>query len=79
MKQHKQQKNGLLLLLFVKSVKSAPQRGQHPGLGTPVNLDTAYAYFVTAASHNDPLGHNGLGYIYFRGTNAQVRDDQMRG
>lgn len=44
------------------------------GLGTPVNLDTAYAYFVTAASHNDPLGHNGLGYIYFRGTNAQGRN-----
>ena len=43
-----------------------------PGLGTPVNLDTAYAYFVTAASHNDPLGHNGLGYIYFRGSNAQA-------
>ncbi|CAK9015123.1 unnamed protein product [Durusdinium trenchii] len=44
------------------------------GLGTPVNLDTAYAYFATAASHNDPLGHNGLGYIYFRGTNAQGRN-----
>ena len=44
-----------------------------PGLGTPQNLETAYAYFVTAASSNDPLGHNGLGYIYFRGTNAQVR------
>ena len=42
------------------------------GLGTAVNLDTAYAYFVTAASSNDPLGHNGLGYIYFRGTNAQA-------
>lgn len=38
----------------------------------PQNLDTAYAYFVTAANQNDPLGHNGLGYIYFRGTNAQA-------
>ncbi|CAE7157117.1 SEL1L [Symbiodinium pilosum] len=44
------------------------------GLGTPQNLETAYAYFVTAASSNDPLGHNGLGYIYFRGTNAQARN-----
>lgn len=42
-----------------------------------MNLDTAYAYFVTAASHNDPLGHNGLGYIYFRGTNAQVRNRKL--
>ena len=48
------------------------------GLGTPHNLETAYAYFVTAASSNDPLGHNGLGYIYFRGTNAQAgRRDRL--
>ena len=40
-----------------------------------MNLDTAYAYFVTAASSNDPLGHNGLGYIYFRGTNAQAANN----
>eukprot|EP00440_Ansanella_granifera_P015756 gb/GFBE01017113.1/.p1 GENE.gb/GFBE01017113.1/~~gb/GFBE01017113.1/.p1 ORF type:complete len:786 (+),score=154.08 gb/GFBE01017113.1/:1-2358(+) len=47
------------------------------GLGTPPNLDTAYAYFVTAASHNDPLGHNGLGYIYFKGTNTQARNYRL--
>jgi len=44
------------------------------GLGMPQNLDTAYAYFVTAATHNDPLGHNGLGFIYFKGTNALARN-----
>merc|ERR1712190_617091 len=43
------------------------------GLGTPQNLDTAYSYFVSAATQNDPLGHNGLGFIYFRGTSAQAR------
>lgn len=44
------------------------------GLGTPQNLDTAYSYFVSAATQNDPLGHNGLGFIYFRGTSAQARN-----
>eukprot|EP00930_Biecheleria_cincta_P047170 TRINITY_DN32647_c0_g1_i1.p1 TRINITY_DN32647_c0_g1~~TRINITY_DN32647_c0_g1_i1.p1 ORF type:complete len:809 (-),score=166.18 TRINITY_DN32647_c0_g1_i1:113-2539(-) len=44
------------------------------GLGTKVDLETSYAYFVTAASQNDPLGHNGLGFIYFKGTNAQARN-----
>lgn len=44
------------------------------GLGTGQNLDTAYSYFVSAASQNDALGHNGLGFIYFRGTTAQVRN-----
>lgn len=44
------------------------------GLGTLQNLDTAYSYFVSASTQNDPLGHNGLGYIYFRGTTAQARN-----
>jgi len=44
------------------------------GLGTAKNLDTAYSYFVSAATQNDPNGHNGLGFIYFRGTNAQARN-----
>lgn len=61
---HKQNAGALALLGYIYCL----------GLGTPVNLDTAYAYFVTAASSNDPLGHNGLGYIYFRGTNAQARN-----
>lgn len=44
------------------------------GLGTPQNLDTAYSYFVSAATQNDALGHNGLGFIYFRGTGTQARN-----
>lgn len=44
------------------------------GLGTTQNLDTAYSYFVSASAQNDALGHNGLGFIYFRGTTAQVRN-----
>mmetsp|Transcript_96161 Transcript_96161/g.276251 ORF Transcript_96161/g.276251 Transcript_96161/m.276251 type:complete len:717 (-) Transcript_96161:43-2193(-) len=44
------------------------------GLGMAQNLDTAYSYFVSAATQNDPLGHNGLGFIYFTGTSAQARN-----
>jgi TPR repeat protein len=44
------------------------------GLGTQQNLDSAYSYFVSASAQNDPLGHNGLGFIYFRGTTAQARN-----
>lgn len=44
------------------------------GLGTELNLDHAYSYFISASAQNDPLGHNGLGYIYFRGTGAQARN-----
>lgn len=47
------------------------------GLGIPQNKDTAYSYFVTAAAQNDALGHNGLGYIYFHGTNTQSRNMRM--
>lgn len=47
------------------------------GLGTPQNLDTAYSYFVSAATQNDALGHNGLGFIYFRGTTAQARNMRL--
>lgn len=44
------------------------------GLGIPQNLDTAYSYFMSAAAQNDPHGHNGLGFIYFKGTSAQARN-----
>lgn len=44
------------------------------GLGTDKNLDSAYSYFVSASAQNDPLGHNGLGFIYFKGTTAQARN-----
>jgi TPR repeat protein len=44
------------------------------GLGTTQNLDSAYSFFVSASAQNDPLGHNGLGFIYFRGTTAQARN-----
>lgn len=44
------------------------------GIGVPQDLDTAYFYFVSAASKNDPLGHNGLGYVYFTGTSAQPKN-----
>eukprot|EP00927_Polykrikos_kofoidii_P049989 TRINITY_DN43957_c0_g1_i1.p1 TRINITY_DN43957_c0_g1~~TRINITY_DN43957_c0_g1_i1.p1 ORF type:complete len:846 (+),score=143.41 TRINITY_DN43957_c0_g1_i1:101-2539(+) len=47
------------------------------GLGIPKNLDTAYSYFVSAAAQNDSMGHNGLGYIYFRGTNSQSRNVRL--
>eukprot|EP00929_Paragymnodinium_shiwhaense_P077852 TRINITY_DN4018_c0_g2_i1.p1 TRINITY_DN4018_c0_g2~~TRINITY_DN4018_c0_g2_i1.p1 ORF type:complete len:758 (-),score=174.75 TRINITY_DN4018_c0_g2_i1:89-2362(-) len=47
------------------------------GLGVPKDLDKAYSYFVSSASQNDPLGHNGLGYIYFHGTSAQARNLKM--
>mmetsp|Transcript_38275 Transcript_38275/g.89894 ORF Transcript_38275/g.89894 Transcript_38275/m.89894 type:complete len:747 (-) Transcript_38275:95-2335(-) len=47
------------------------------GLGMPQNMDLAYSYFVTAATQNDPLGHNGVGYIYFRGTKSQTRNDRL--
>jgi TPR repeat protein len=44
------------------------------GLGTSKNLDSAYSFFVSASAQNDPLGHNGLGFIYFKGTTAQARN-----
>lgn len=44
------------------------------GLGISQNFDTAYSYFVSASAQNDPLGHNGLGFIYFRGTSSQARN-----
>ncbi|CAK0800201.1 unnamed protein product [Prorocentrum cordatum] len=44
------------------------------GLGMPRNLNVAYGYFVSASLQGDPLGHNGLGYIYFRGTGIQARN-----
>mmetsp|Transcript_88273 Transcript_88273/g.248548 ORF Transcript_88273/g.248548 Transcript_88273/m.248548 type:complete len:752 (-) Transcript_88273:241-2496(-) len=47
------------------------------GLGSPENLDTAYSYFVSAAAQNDALGHNGLGFIYFRGTGAQSKNMRL--
>jgi len=47
------------------------------GLGTAQNLDMAYSYFVSAAAQNDPLGHNGLGFIYFKGTGMQARNLRM--
>eukprot|EP00747_Dinoflagellata_sp_TGD_P001835 gnl/TRDRNA2_/TRDRNA2_102512_c2_seq1.p1 gnl/TRDRNA2_/TRDRNA2_102512_c2~~gnl/TRDRNA2_/TRDRNA2_102512_c2_seq1.p1 ORF type:complete len:559 (-),score=120.24 gnl/TRDRNA2_/TRDRNA2_102512_c2_seq1:52-1545(-) len=47
------------------------------GLGLPKSLDVAYSYFVSAAIQNDPLGHNGLGYIFFHGTSVQARDLAM--
>lgn len=47
------------------------------GLGLPQNLDTAYSYFVSSAAQNDPLGHNGLGFIYFRGTPLQARSMKL--
>jgi len=44
------------------------------GLGVPKDLDVAYSYFVSSALQNDPLGHNGLGYIFFHGTPVQAQD-----
>jgi len=44
------------------------------GLGIPQNLDMAYSYFVSASAQNDALGHNGLGFIYFRGTGNQGKN-----
>lgn len=44
------------------------------GLGTTQNLDMAYSYFVSASAQHDPLGNNGLGYIYFRGTTQVSRN-----
>jgi len=39
------------------------------GLGVPRDLDKAVVYFEKAiSSGNDPLGHNGMGYVYFVGT-----------
>lgn len=39
------------------------------GLGAPKNLDVAYRLFMYAATApQDVLAHNGLGYIYFKGT-----------
>lgn len=47
------------------------------GLGVPQDLDTAYAFFVAAASRGDSLGHNGLGYIYFKGTQVQQKNHRL--
>lgn len=47
------------------------------GLGLQPNMDTAYSYFVSAATHNDPLGHNGLGFLYFKGTRSLARDVKL--
>eukprot|EP00928_Gymnodinium_smaydae_P013545 TRINITY_DN14937_c0_g4_i2.p1 TRINITY_DN14937_c0_g4~~TRINITY_DN14937_c0_g4_i2.p1 ORF type:complete len:508 (-),score=87.08 TRINITY_DN14937_c0_g4_i2:982-2505(-) len=44
------------------------------GLGVEKNYDVAYSYFVSAAAQHDALGHNGLGFIYFRGTAAQAQN-----
>lgn len=38
------------------------------GLGVEKNLETAYNYFATAAALDDALGFNGLGYMYYIGT-----------
>merc|ERR1719217_1649302 len=44
------------------------------GVGVEQDLDVAYSYFVSSSIQDDPLGHNGLGYIYFRGTSIQQRN-----
>ncbi|CAK0812148.1 unnamed protein product [Prorocentrum cordatum] len=47
------------------------------GLGIPQNLDTAYGYFLSASLRGDELGHNGLGYLYFRGTSVHARNYKL--
>eukprot|EP00434_Breviolum_minutum_P027932 symbB.v1.2.024713.t1/scaffold2359.1/size81413/3 len=44
------------------------------GLGVPKDLDAAYQYFKDAAMLDDPLGLNGLGFIYFQGTTSTNQD-----
>lgn len=46
------------------------------GLGVPKAMDLAFSYFQAAAEKGDALGHNGLGYIYFLGTEAVTKDEQ---
>ncbi|CAE7234675.1 SECA1 [Symbiodinium sp. CCMP2592] len=43
------------------------------GLGVTKDLDRAYRYFHDAASRDDALGHNGLGFIHFHGTKIRAQ------
>lgn len=47
------------------------------GLGVAKDMDSAFQYFEAAAAQNDALGHNGLGYIYFHGTDARKPDKAL--
>lgn len=47
------------------------------GLGMPQNLDRAHSYFITSSAHDDPMGHNGLGYIYYKGTPTMARNMKL--
>lgn len=41
------------------------------GLGVERSVDLAHALFARAAEQGDPLGHNGLGFVFFHGTPSQ--------
>ncbi|CAE6926564.1 SEL1L [Symbiodinium natans] len=60
----KQHPNAMALLGYMYSL----------GLGVTKDFDRAYRYFQDAASRDDALGHNGLGFIYFHGTKTQAQD-----
>jgi len=47
------------------------------GLGVDKNDETAYSHFVSSAAQNDPLGHNGLGYLYYYGTTSLARNTRL--
>lgn len=47
------------------------------GLGVQMSLDVAYSYFVSSGKQHDSLGKNGLGYIYFHGTEVVPKNLKM--
>eukprot|EP00392_Amoebophrya_sp_AT5.2_P001253 g1255.t1 len=47
------------------------------GLGVEKDLDAAHKHFVSASIEGDALGQNGLGYIYFHGTEKQERNVKL--
>lgn len=48
------------------------------GLGMPVDHEKAFSLFRSAANLGDPIGHNGMGYMYFTGLASQPPRKDLR-